>query len=71
MEILIKVGDFIEFNEMPDAVDFDIRGVVTEIDPNNNLVFVMVPNWGLVKFDLDGSSWAHCGAFKREYRFID
>lgn len=71
MEILIKIGDFVEFNELPNELDYDTRGMVAHIEPIENRVFVDVPEWGLVAFDLDGSSWSHCGAFKREYSFVN
>lgn len=70
MKVLIKVGSRVSFNELPDSLDFEnTEGSVTAM--TNYLVIVHVPEWGYVNFDLTGSSWSHCGEFKRDSAFVD
>jgi hypothetical protein len=70
MKILIGVGDPVRFDELPDSLDFETRGIVSWINVHSNTVGVDVPEWGEVLFSLDGSSWSDCGAFKRDILFV-
>ena len=66
---MIAIGDGVSFDELPNSIPFGTEGKIVDI--TNDLVMVRVPDWGIVEFDLGGSSWSHCGEFKRDCAFVD
>lgn len=63
-----KIGQKVFFSECPDYLWEGVEepfGKVTEINKEENLVFVQIEA-GVIRFDLDGDSWSHCGTFKRD-----
>lgn len=70
MKIMVNPGDVVSFDEKPDTLDFEVKGVVNWINVHMNTVSVEVPGWGEVLFSLDGSAWSDCGQFKRETMFV-
>lgn len=69
MKVMIAIGDEVSFDELPGSIPFGTEGEIVNI--TNDLVMVRVPDWGIVEFDLGGSSWSHCGEFKRDCAFVD